>query len=966
MPAPVQRRLAGFRFEVQPPPLPETLPRMDIAAFVGFAAAGPLDEPVLCEAVDRFQQIFGDDIVLASDPITSEPVYACLGPAVRQFFRNGGQRCWVIRVARQAESDYFPLPGLLEFCGSNLRPAFAKARSPGSWFDQFECATALSVQVIAAVSPPDANGFVARLRTGLELAAGDLVRFNFPDQGVQCFVEILGLAPILESLPDPTSHPFQVQSRPLASFEILAPETVGIVPCEATWTRLPKRGKCEPVIVSATGWLKGTAASPLDAPPDGELELLIPDPSPPADAAFTPPAGSWLQLVTADGPLWFMVESIAKKSASSTSLSQTVTALVGSAYRRRSDAAAWPASTGMIAEKLTFELRARAGENDAVVLSDLGFAWAQPRCWSALPDDESLFAPDDLVGKAAPSDDLIHTELVVEAQENPTGGGRFPVAGTGNTDAVYLPLAAPFLPDPYLPAEYGADDELTRSGLRNFDSALFLDPELIESYANTLLADADFVRYQEGKRLTGIHTALEIDEATLIAVPDAIHAGWDPVVPPPPAPPVPSSALPHPSWGLDDSCDYEQSPPTGFAPRFDKFLDCALRELEPPILSGPTQVEPPGTFELDWTSADTDATFILQESTQPDFSDAVTVYQGPQSERTFLGKAAGDYYYRVREVLAQETSNWSNGIVVRVAPETRYVARVAASASGAAAGKFDLSTLLDVHRSLLRLSAARGDMLSVLALPRQFRVDECLNYLRVLKSPKPEAASLRAATLPLNGGETTALSYGAVYHPWLVTREDNGLIYSPPDGAATGLMAARALERGAWIAPANVAFGGVVALDPPLDDDFRLELLQGQLNQLTQEPAGFLALNEDTLSLDDDLRPINVRRLLSLLRRAALKRGATYVFEPNSASLRRLVQHAFESLLDQLFVRGAFSGATRATSYQVVTDASLNTDQTMNLGQFRVDLKVAPSTPMSFVTIRLVQTGESGVTTEIL
>jgi phage tail sheath protein FI len=103
-----------------------------------------------------------------------------------------------------------------------------------------------------------------------------------------------------------------------------------------------------------------------------------------------------------------------------------------------------------------------------------------------------------------------------------------------------------------------------------------------------------------------------------------------------------------------------------------------------------------------------------------------------------------------------------------------------------------------------------------------------------------------------------------------------------------------------------------------------------------------------------------------LLRREALKRGAHYVFEPNGPALRRLVQHAFEDVLNQLFVRGAFAGETRATSYQVVTDASINTPQSVELGRFRVDLKVAPSVPMSFVTVRLVQTGERGVATELV
>ena len=49
-----QRRPAGFRFEAQPPILPEALPRMDIAVFVGFASAGPLDLPVVVEDVTHF------------------------------------------------------------------------------------------------------------------------------------------------------------------------------------------------------------------------------------------------------------------------------------------------------------------------------------------------------------------------------------------------------------------------------------------------------------------------------------------------------------------------------------------------------------------------------------------------------------------------------------------------------------------------------------------------------------------------------------------------------------------------------------------------------------------------------------------------------------------------------------------------------------------------------------------------
>ena len=42
------------------------------------------------------------------------------------------------------------------------------------------------------------------------------------------------------------------------------------------------------------------------------------------------------------------------------------------------------------------------------------------------------------------------------------------------------------------------------------------------------MADADFIRYtlNDAPALTGIHAALGIEEASLIAVPDAIHRGW--------------------------------------------------------------------------------------------------------------------------------------------------------------------------------------------------------------------------------------------------------------------------------------------------------------------------------------------------------------------------------------------------------------------------------------------------------
>jgi len=90
-------RLPGVRFEAQSLPLTEVLPRMDVAVFVGFAASGPLHLPVVVEDPFQFREIFGDDLLAGNQ--LGEQICTYLGPSVRTFFRNGGRRCWVIRVA---------------------------------------------------------------------------------------------------------------------------------------------------------------------------------------------------------------------------------------------------------------------------------------------------------------------------------------------------------------------------------------------------------------------------------------------------------------------------------------------------------------------------------------------------------------------------------------------------------------------------------------------------------------------------------------------------------------------------------------------------------------------------------------------------------------------------------------------------------------------------------------------------
>src|SRR5262249_49101651 len=110
---------------------------MDIAGFVGFASSGPLDVPVPVEDAAPVTGGFGADAALAWDDGHGETAAGLLGPAVRAFFRNGGRRCWVVRVAERtaATSDEFQLPGVAAVVDSlgTLAPAVLRARSEGSW-----------------------------------------------------------------------------------------------------------------------------------------------------------------------------------------------------------------------------------------------------------------------------------------------------------------------------------------------------------------------------------------------------------------------------------------------------------------------------------------------------------------------------------------------------------------------------------------------------------------------------------------------------------------------------------------------------------------------------------------------------------------------------------------------------------------------------------------------------------------
>ena len=107
----------------------------------------------------RFEEVFGDDVLLART-LDGEPVFGHLAASVRAFFRHGGRKCYVVRVASDdATFGAFLVPGLMEIrhCGSGdrvRRSATLWARSEGSWSDGMRVGAVLHREpyVLGAVS----------------------------------------------------------------------------------------------------------------------------------------------------------------------------------------------------------------------------------------------------------------------------------------------------------------------------------------------------------------------------------------------------------------------------------------------------------------------------------------------------------------------------------------------------------------------------------------------------------------------------------------------------------------------------------------------------------------------------------------------------------------------------------------------------------------------------------------------
>jgi hypothetical protein len=972
-------RLPGIYFETVAPPAPALLPRMDIAAFAGFLPSGPIGLPFVVEDSNRFEEIFGTDLTLAWDAQAHQMLLAQTPPSVRTYFRNGGKRCWVLRLANNALANQWAIPGLLQVDAlSNLQAGWVQARSEGSWSDDL----AVNATLLEDPLPPGSLITTGATPHMKGLNKGDTAQLYYPLTQTWAY----------HACSDPRWFWFQSVQ---ATYQNGAIGACGGSPPSAqpdAVTLLGPGGNLPLPFLSFCGQLNGAA-----------FEMLL---QVTRDVALTVQPGAWLQISLGGGTLLMQVENMDAAGlipATGASELATLTSTLGWWVLDPDTAwAAHQADTTVQVSTVEFELWAMPLGAPSQRIANLGLAPDHLRFWDLLPTDATLYAP---VVRPAP---LPYAALSADI-DHP----RFPLAGSAST-AIGLPLGMTTLvnSDFTQAASMPGGTALQRDGLANFDQSLFIDPRLGQSNSTTLLQDAYSLQYQAQtpSQPGGLFALLSIDEASMLAVPDATLNGWvqssaptQLLAPPDPlevsepdaggnyvvswaavqgasgyllqasSDPSFETAVTQQDAGPALSMSRQNSPAcaeqlyyrasaygmAGSGPwsmtgsvllGAGDFFACNQPQLDAPQL---VLLQEPNRILLDWIPSPGGYDgFTLEIADDPLFASGYTLYHGSETGFQYWQVPGPPSYFRVNTQFGGASSPWSNTVTTTPAPLSPWTANPIADPGEAG------PLMLPVHVAMLRIAATRGDMVAILSMPASYRTTDAAAY----------PAQLAAAIAPTESGRI--LSYAAVYHPWLVVRDNTSplpmsLRAVPPDGGVCGVIANTTLNSGAWIAPANVAFNNVLGLQPALTSDAPSTFDTSQINLISQQPEGFLIMGQDTLvTVEAELEPLNVRRLLILIRRLALREGVRYVFQNISPTFQRQVTRQFDQWMQQMLARGAFAGLSAADSYRVIADATVNTQDSMDQGRFIVQLQVAPSVPMRFLTVQLVQSSGQLTLTE--
>lgn len=254
-----------------------------------------------------------------------------------------------------------------------------------------------------------------------------------------------------------------------------------------------------------------------------------------------------------------------------------------------------------------------------------------------------------------------------------------------------------------------------------------------------------------------------------------------------------------------------------------------------------------------------------------------------------------------------------------------------------------------------------SQMQAYCALKRAFYIVDCAQsatYTSLLSSGPAgtNTGSITAGTNPSNS---------AFYFPWVKAPDPlaaNRPTLFPPCGFVAGIYASTDASRGVWKAPAGITTGltGVNGLQYNLTDLENGDLNIQGINCLREfKTYGDVVWGARTLLGNDAIgsqwKYVPIRRL-ALFIESSLYIGTQWVvFEPNDEPLWSQIRLNVGTFMQGLFLQGAFEGSTPQQAYFVKCDSDNNPQSSIDLGIVNIQVGFAPLFPAEFVVIQIVQ-----------
>lgn len=207
----------------------------------------------------------------------------------------------------------------------------------------------------------------------------------------------------------------------------------------------------------------------------------------------------------------------------------------------------------------------------------------------------------------------------------------------------------------------------------------------------------------------------------------------------------------------------------------------------------------------------------------------------------------------------------------------------------------------------------------------------------------------------------------ALYFPRVLQADplrEGQIMTSVPCGMIAGIIARTDSLRGVWKAPAGIdaSLNGIVGLDVNLTDAENGTLNPLGINCLRSfRVYGNVVWGARTMrgadQMADEYKYVPVRRV-ALFIEESLYRGLKWVvFEPNDEPLWAQIRLNVGAFMHDLFVQGAFQGATPKEAYFVKCDKDTTTQNDINKGIVNILVGFAPLKPAEFVVLQIGQNG---------